>query len=149
MKHVDHDQHRLFHEQNSTPDPLASWPEPASSNQFSADCMEYSETFRAPLFTAITTKPSLQLMLAAFGLRGSQQYGVMAVPARSLKLQDIAVGVDMFRDLCQSEAMKKQASDQSFHDRRYQERKRAEAARKAPKKKVVKPGSEPRVPSTE
>jgi hypothetical protein len=32
--------------------------------------------------------------------------------------------------------MKKQASDQSFHDRRYQERKRAEAAKKAPKKKV-------------
>ena len=27
--------------------------------------------------------------------------------------------------------MKKQASDQSFHDRRYQERKRAEAAKKA------------------
>jgi hypothetical protein len=35
-------------------------------------------------------------------------------------------------------AMKKQASDQSFHDRRYQERKRAEAERKVPKKKVVK-----------
>src|ERR1700691_5683760 len=33
--------------------------------------------------------------------------------------------------------MKKQASDQSFHDRRYQERKRAEAAKKAVKKKVV------------
>jgi hypothetical protein len=33
--------------------------------------------------------------------------------------------------------MKKQASDQAFHDRRYQERKRAEAARKVPKKKVV------------
>ncbi len=33
--------------------------------------------------------------------------------------------------------MKKQASDQSFHDRRYQERKRAEAAKKAAPKKVV------------
>jgi hypothetical protein len=60
----------------------------------------------------------------------------MAVP-RSLKLQEIAVGVDMFRDLCQGEAMKKQAADQSFHDRRYQERKRAEAERKGPAKKKV------------
>ena len=33
--------------------------------------------------------------------------------------------------------MKKQLSDQQFHDRRYQERKRAEAARKPVKKKVV------------
>ncbi|MGD0990649.1 MAG: hypothetical protein ABR874_22820 [Candidatus Sulfotelmatobacter sp.] len=33
--------------------------------------------------------------------------------------------------------MKKQASDQSFHDRRYQERKRAEAAKKPMGKKVV------------
>jgi hypothetical protein len=32
--------------------------------------------------------------------------------------------------------MKKQASDQQFHDRRYQERKRAEAARKPPPKKA-------------
>jgi hypothetical protein len=32
--------------------------------------------------------------------------------------------------------MKKQGSDQAFHDRRHQERKRAEAARKLPKKKV-------------
>jgi hypothetical protein len=31
--------------------------------------------------------------------------------------------------------MKKQASDQQFHDRRYQERKRAEAARQQPIKK--------------
>jgi hypothetical protein len=30
--------------------------------------------------------------------------------------------------------MKKQLADQSFHDRRHQERKRAEAARKVPKK---------------
>jgi len=33
--------------------------------------------------------------------------------------------------------MKKQASDQSFHDRRYQERERAEAAKKAPQKKAA------------
>jgi hypothetical protein len=37
--------------------------------------------------------------------------------------------------------MKKQASDQSFHDRRYQERKRAEAAKKAAPKKVVRESS--------
>ena len=45
--------------------------------------------------------------------------------------------------------MKKQASDQSFHDRRYQERKRAEAERKAPQKKVVKQSDEERVPGSE
>jgi hypothetical protein len=33
--------------------------------------------------------------------------------------------------------MKKQASDQYSHDRRYQERKRAEAARQLPKKKAT------------
>jgi hypothetical protein len=32
--------------------------------------------------------------------------------------------------------MKKQPSDQQFHDRRYQERKRAEAAKKPPPKKA-------------
>ena len=36
----------------------------------------------------------------------------------------------------QAGGMKKQGSDQAFHDRRYQERKRAEAERKVPKKKV-------------
>jgi len=49
--------------------------------------------------------------------------------------------------------MKKQAADQSFHDRRYQERKRAEAARKAPKKKVAaesgKKSGESKVASSE
>jgi hypothetical protein len=35
--------------------------------------------------------------------------------------------------------MKKQASDQQFHDRRYQERKRAEAAKRPAKKKNVGP----------
>jgi hypothetical protein len=48
--------------------------------------------------------------------------------------------------------MKKQASDQSFHDRRYQERKRAEAAKKGPKKKVAveagKESSQPPVTSS-
>jgi hypothetical protein len=34
--------------------------------------------------------------------------------------------------------MKKQASDQEFHDRRYQERKRAEAAKRLPKKKSAR-----------
>jgi hypothetical protein len=43
----------------------------------------------------------------------------------------------MFAGVWQAGGMKKQASDQAFHDRRYQERKRAEAERKIPKKKVV------------
>ncbi len=43
----------------------------------------------------------------------------------------------MFAGVWQAGSMKKQASDQAFHDRRYQERKREEAQRKAPKKKVV------------
>ena len=56
--------------------------------------------------------------------------------------------------MCQAEDMKKQASDQSFHDRRYQERKRAEAARKLVQKKVaagerMKQGVESRVPGSE
>jgi hypothetical protein len=37
--------------------------------------------------------------------------------------------------------MKKQASDQYSHDRRYQERKRAEAARQPPKKKGTAGGT--------
>jgi hypothetical protein len=48
--------------------------------------------------------------------------------------------------------MKKQGSDQAFHDRRYQERKRAEAERKVPKKKVAaesgKKSGESRVSNT-
>jgi hypothetical protein len=39
--------------------------------------------------------------------------------------------------------MKKQASDQQFHDRRYQERKRAEAAKKPPPKKAEGANSVP------
>jgi hypothetical protein len=36
--------------------------------------------------------------------------------------------------------MKKQGSDQAFHDRRHQERKRAEAAKKFAVKKAVEKG---------
>jgi hypothetical protein len=39
--------------------------------------------------------------------------------------------------------MKKQASDQQFHDRRYQQRKREEAARKPAPKKANRPDSSP------
>jgi hypothetical protein len=42
--------------------------------------------------------------------------------------------------------MKKQASDQQSHDRRYQERKRAEAAKQPLKKKVAPAVSTPGVP---
>jgi hypothetical protein len=44
--------------------------------------------------------------------------------------------------------MKKQASDQQFHDRRHQERKRAEAAKKPPQKKSphAAPVSNPAAP---
>jgi hypothetical protein len=46
--------------------------------------------------------------------------------------------------------MKKQGSDQAFHDRRHQERKRAEAERKVPvKKKVGKAGGESRAAGVE
>jgi hypothetical protein len=61
----------------------------------------------------------------------------------------IFVALDMFEWVCQAGGMKKQGSDQAFHDRRYQERKRAEAARKAPaKKKVPKQSGESRVASS-
>jgi hypothetical protein len=46
-------------------------------------------------------------------------------------------GLAMFRGVWQAGGMKKQGSDQAFHDRRYQERKRAEAAKKMPAKKKV------------
>ena len=52
----------------------------------------------------------------------------------------LVAGLDMFDGVWQAGGMKKQASDQSFHDRRYQERKRAEAAKKAPAKKVSEAG---------
>jgi len=42
--------------------------------------------------------------------------------------------------------MKKQASDQQSHDRRYQERKRAEAAKQPLKKKAPPEVSTPAVP---
>ena len=53
---------------------------------------------------------------------------------------------------CKLGGMKKQGSDQAFHDRRYQERKRAEAERKSPKKVAAESGkgsSESPVPGTE
>jgi len=53
------------------------------------------------------------------------------------RLSHIFVGLAMLAGVWQAGDMKKQASDQAFHDRRHQERKRAEAARKVPKKKVV------------
>jgi hypothetical protein len=58
----------------------------------------------------------------------------------------------MFAGVWQAGGMKKQAADQSFHDRRYQERKRAEAARKAQKKVAAESGKksgESRVASSE
>jgi hypothetical protein len=61
----------------------------------------------------------------------------------------------MFANLWQAGEMKKQGSDQAFHDRRHQERKRAEAARKLPKKKVdgekagTKQDGEARLPAGE
>ena len=63
----------------------------------------------------------------------------------------ISVGLAMLAGVWQAGDMKKQASDQAFHDRRYQERKRAEAERKVPKKKVEagKRSGESREPGTE
>jgi hypothetical protein len=61
----------------------------------------------------------------------------------------------MFCMVWQAGGMKKQLSDQAFHDRRHQERKRAEAERKVPKKKVAaeseneKKSGESRVPRGE
>jgi len=46
------------------------------------------------------------------------------------------VGLDMLAGVWQAGGMKKQGSDQAFHDRRHQERKRAEAERNPVKKKV-------------
>jgi hypothetical protein len=45
--------------------------------------------------------------------------------------------------------MKKQLSDQQFHDRRYQERKRAEAARQPVKKKSPREGASTPAPASE
>jgi hypothetical protein len=44
--------------------------------------------------------------------------------------------------------MKKQASDQQFHDRRYQERKRAEAAKQPAKKSTTGEGPKQGLPSS-
>jgi hypothetical protein len=60
----------------------------------------------------------------------------------------------MLAGVWQAGGMKKQLADQSFHDRRYQERKRAEAERKGPAKKKVegeagKKSGESRAPTPE
>jgi len=67
-----------------------------------------------------------------------------AESADETPLSQRSAGLAMFAGVWQAGEMKKQSSDQAFHDRRYQERKRAEAERKAPKKKVAKPGGESR-----
>jgi hypothetical protein len=61
----------------------------------------------------------------------------MGHPAVSGSSFSELAGLAMFAGVWQAGGMKKQASDQAFHDRRHQERKRAEAARKVSKKKVV------------
>src|SRR5260370_42436053 len=92
------------------------------------------------------------------GQEGLEQFGdaggvheVQIVTISPLSVTDAGarVGLDMFARVWQAGKMKKQAADQSFHDRRYQERKRAEAARKGPaKKKVARVSGESRVAST-
>ena len=67
-----------------------------------------------------------------------------AESADETPLSQRSAGLAMFAGVWQAGGMKKQSSDQAFHDRRYQERKRAEAERKVPKKKVAKPGGESR-----
>jgi hypothetical protein len=47
-----------------------------------------------------------------------------------------SAGLVKFGSLWQSKDMKKQASDQQFHERKYQERKRAEAAKKTVPKRA-------------
>jgi hypothetical protein len=58
-------------------------------------------------------------------------------PATTRALQRALPGLDMFAGVWQAGGMKKQLADQSFHDRKHQERKRAEAARKPVKNKVA------------
>lgn len=63
------------------------------------------------------------------------------MPSENIALATVALrwdSVDMLLRVWQAGRMKKQASDQSFHDRKYQERKRAEAAKKVVAKKVVR-----------
>ena len=74
--------------------------------------------------------------------------GAVGIPRDGAARNDRECGIERLGWLCwglvcQAEDMKKQGSDQSFHDRRYQERKRAEAARKPVRKKVVSEESLP------
>jgi hypothetical protein len=65
-------------------------------------------------------------------------------------VEGLSSGLAMFAGVWQAGGMKKQGSDQAFHDRRHQERKRAEAERKLPaKKKVAAEGGKKAVPSTQ
>ena len=69
--------------------------------------------------------------------KGRETWGTRIQPFIRSTLAHLPNGLAMFAGVWQAGGMKKQAADQSFHDRRYQERKRAEAARKAPKKKAA------------
>jgi hypothetical protein len=79
-----------------------------------------------------------------------RRYSTVALVAqgfsRGLFRSSSGAGVAKFGRVWQSGGMKKQGSDQQFHDRRYQERKRAEAAKKPVQQKVagsgLKPGEE-------
>ena len=101
-------------------------------------------------------RPGAGAPLPLLGLRfvwREKRNALASLAGPPTRLSSHELWLALFVGVCQAEGMKKQASDQSFHDRRYQERKRAEAARKAPKKKVAaesgKQSSESRVPSTE
>jgi hypothetical protein len=77
-------------------------------------------------------------------LRSSGNFNTNLLPGTGVLLRRLRLGLHICRvdwlclDWCVKLGdMKKQASDQSFHDRRYQERKRAEAAKKPAPKKAV------------
>ena len=63
-----------------------------------------------------------------------------AIPAHGVTERD-AVDVAWLGNLCQAVAMKKQSADQQFHDRRHQQRQRANAVKKksVPRKEQAQP----------
>jgi hypothetical protein len=63
-----------------------------------------------------------------------------AIPAYRVAQRD-AEDVAWLGNLCQAVAMKKQSADQQFHDRRHQERQRANAVKKksVPRKEHAQP----------
>jgi hypothetical protein len=63
-----------------------------------------------------------------------------AIPAYGVAEPD-AADVAWLGNLCQAVAMKKQSADQQFHDRRHQERQRANAVKKksVPRKEQAQP----------